>query len=200
MKTPCTGVILAGGQNRRFSGKKKALLRLGGRLILDRIYSVFMELFEEIIIVTNDPLEYFDWDATIVTDIFPIRSSMTGIHAGLFYTKTPFAFVVACDIPFLKQALIETILEAMDSHVDVVVPETSNGLEPLCALYAKECLNQMEKQIAGEVFKIDMFFEKVRVKKIPETSLRAKDPDLVSFFNINTPDDLRRAQEIEAHR
>lgn len=200
MKTPCTGVILAGGQNRRFSGKKKALLRLGGRPILDRIYSTFSDLFEEIILVTNDPLEYFDWDATIVTDLFPIRSSLTGIHAGLFYTKTPFAFVVACDIPFLKQALIETLLEAMDSQVDIVVPETSNGLEPLCALYAKECLKQIEKQIAGEAFKIDTFFEKVRVKKIQETALREKDPDLVSFFNINTPDDLRRAQEIEASR
>lgn len=200
MKTPCTGVILAGGQNRRFSGKKKALLRLGGRPILDRIYSVYTELFEEIILVTNDPLQYFDWNATIVTDIYPIRSSLTGIHAGLFYIKTPFAFVVACDIPFLKQALIETILEAMDSRVDVVVPETSNGLEPLCALYAKECLKQIEKQIAGESLKIDRFFEKVRVKKIPETALRAKDPELVSFFNINTPEDLRRAQEIEASR
>ncbi|MBW2192653.1 MAG: molybdenum cofactor guanylyltransferase [Deltaproteobacteria bacterium] len=200
METPYTGVILAGGQNRRFSGKKKAFLPLGGRPILDRIYSVFTDLFEEIILVTNDPLEYFDWNVTIVTDIFPIRSSMTGIHAGLFYTKTPFAFVSACDIPFLKTELIETILEAMDSHVDVVVPETPNGLEPLCALYAKECLGPLENQIAGEAFKIDTFFEKVRVKKIPEPALRAKDPDLVSFFNINTPDDLRRAQEIENNR
>jgi molybdopterin-guanine dinucleotide biosynthesis protein A len=197
MKSTYTGVILAGGLNKRFSGRKKAFIRLGEKRILDRIYSVFNDLFEEIILVTNDPLEYVEWDLTIVTDLFPKRSSMTGIHAGLFYTKTPYAFVAACDTPFLKRDLIEIVLDAVDPRIDVVVPETSKGLEPLCSLYAIECLKPLEQQLVRDKFKIDRFLQKVRVKTIPETILRKKDPHLISFFNINTPEDLKQAQEIE---
>ncbi|HAY39257.1 MAG TPA: molybdenum cofactor guanylyltransferase, partial [Desulfobacteraceae bacterium] len=102
MKNKFTGVILAGGKNSRFSGKNKALVRIGGKRILDRIYEVFTILFDKIILVTNDPLQYMEWDFDIVTDIFPIRSSLTGIHTGLFYITTPYAFFVACDIPFIK--------------------------------------------------------------------------------------------------
>ena len=83
MKISCSGVILAGGLNTRFSGKEKALVRVGGKRIIDRILAVFNGLFEEIILVTNNPLRYIEWDVNIVTDLFPIRSSLTGIHAGL---------------------------------------------------------------------------------------------------------------------
>ena len=79
MKTSVTGVILAGGQNTRFSGMNKALIRVGGKCILERIYDVFSDLFEEIILVTNDPLQYLEWDLDIVTDLFPIRSSLTEV-------------------------------------------------------------------------------------------------------------------------
>ncbi|MCD6184269.1 MAG: NTP transferase domain-containing protein, partial [Deltaproteobacteria bacterium] len=76
---------MAGGQNRRFGGRNKAFIDIGGRLVLDRLYSVFKSLFREIILVTNDPLRYLEWDLKIVTDLFPYRSSITGIHAGLFF-------------------------------------------------------------------------------------------------------------------
>ena len=199
MIPPCTGVILAGGENRRFSGKNKAFVQVAGKRILDHIYSVFSDLFEEIILVTNDPVQYLEWDFNIVTDLFPVRSSMTGIHAGLFYAGNPYAFIAASDSPFIKKEVVETILNNIESRVDVVVPETSEGLEPLCALYSKECLNPIKQQLEKETFKIDLFFQKVRVKKIPEKMLREQDPDLISFININTPADLARAEEIEAN-
>ncbi len=91
----CTGVILSGGLSTRFNGRNKALIDIGGKCILDRLYAVFSELFDEIILVTNDPLEFVNWDLMIVSDIFPVRSSLTGIHAGLFYMKNKFAFISA---------------------------------------------------------------------------------------------------------
>jgi len=96
-------VILAGGLNTRFSGTNKAFLRIRGKRILDHIYDLCKELFEEIILVTNDPLQYLEWDLVIATDIFPVRSSLTGIHAGLFCATNPYAFFIACDAPFLKK-------------------------------------------------------------------------------------------------
>jgi molybdopterin-guanine dinucleotide biosynthesis protein A len=195
MKNKFTGVILAGGKNSRFSGKNKALVRIGGKRILDRIYEVFTILFDKIILVTNDPVQYMDWDFDIVTDIFPIRSSLTGIHTGLFYTATPYAFFVACDIPFIKKELIEVLLDGVEPNIDIVIPETSKGVEPLCSVYSKRCFKPIEEQLEKKSLKIQQVFQKVRVKKIPEDILRTIDPDLVSLYNINTSDDLARAKQ-----
>jgi len=195
MKNKFTGVILAGGENSRFSGKNKALVSIGGKRILDRIYEVFTILFDKIILVTNDPLQYMEWDFDIVTDIFPIRSSLTGIHTGLFYITTPYAFFVACDIPFIKKELIGILLDNVEPGIDIVIPETSKGVEPLCSVYSKRCFKPIEEQLEKKSLKIQRVFQKVRVKKISEDILRTIDPDLVSFSNINTPDDLARAKQ-----
>jgi molybdopterin-guanine dinucleotide biosynthesis protein A len=191
-----TGVILAGGLNTRFSGANKALMQIGGKQILDRIYDVFSNLFEEIILVTNDPLKYVGWDLKIVTDIYPYRSSLTGVHAGIFYSTKSHSFITACDTPFLNKELIEAIICAVEPQIDIVIPETSTGLEPLCAVYSKRCQKLIEKQIEKQEFKIDKFFNKVRVRKISDQELRVKDPELTSFFNVNTPSSLERAKAL----
>lgn len=198
MKFSCTGVILAGGRNSRFSGKNKAFIRVGGKRIIDCIYAIFQDLFEETILVTNDPLQYLEWDCKIVTDLFPIRSSLTGIHTGLFYAATDNTFFTACDTPFLKKEVVETIVARIETDADVIIPETSAGLEPLCAVYSKKCLKPVENQLAQQKLKIQGFFQKVRIKKIPENIFLEKDPDLISFFNINTPEDMARAEKIYA--
>jgi molybdenum cofactor guanylyltransferase len=190
----CSGVILAGGLNTRYSGENKAFLSIGEHRIIDAIYEVLHSLFDEIIIVTNTPSDYLKWDVNIVTDILPVRSSLTGIHTGLFYATHPFIFVTACDSPFIQKELVKTILENIESHISVVIPETSKGMEPLFAAYSKTCLPVMEKHIKEEKFKIQRMFHKFTVKKITENILREKDPELVSFFNINTADDLTRAE------
>lgn len=195
LNTACTGVILAGGLNKRFSGQNKALLKIGDRRIIDNIIDMFTSLFEEIILVTNQPMDYLEWDVNIVTDIFQAQSSLTGIHAGLFYASNPFVFVTACDTPFLKKELVEFIVSEIEPKTAVVIPETSEGTEQLSAVYSKTCLSLMEKQVLEEIFQIKKMFRKVRVKKIPEKKLRAIDPQLMSFFNINTDADYLKAKE-----
>ena len=187
---------MAGGLNTRFSGANKALMQIGRKQILDRIYAVFSDVFEEIILVTNDPVKYIGWDLKIVTDIYPFRSSLTGIHTGIFYSTHPHSFITGCDTPFLKKELVEAILCAVEPQIDIVIPETSTGLEPLCAVYSKRCQKPIENQIEKQEFKIDKFFNKVRVKKIPDKELRTKDPELKSFFNVNTPSSLEEAKAI----
>ncbi len=198
MTPPCSGVILSGGLSTRFNGQNKAFIRVGGKRILDRLYTIFSDLFNEIILVTNDPMQFVEWDLTIVTDLFPVRSSLTGIHAGLFYMKNPFAFFSACDTPFLKKELVETLLDNIDQNNDIIMPETSVGMEPLCAIYSKRCLNAAEHHIKQNKLKIQRALGNHRLKKIPETVLRTKDPELISFFNINIPQDLARAEEMAA--
>ena len=197
MKCPVSGIILAGGENKRFGGREKAFITIRGRSILDHIYSLFKELFDEIILVTNNPEAYLKWDVNIVTDLFAQRSSLTGIHAGLFYASNPHIFVTACDTPFLGKKLVNMLIDRVEPGDDVVIPCTDSGLEPLCAAYSKRCLEHIEYQLIHKKLKIDLLFKKIHLKKILEPELRRSDPELLSFMNINSPDDLKRALDID---
>jgi molybdopterin-guanine dinucleotide biosynthesis protein A len=198
MTIPCTGVILSGGLNSRFDGKNKALLSVGGRRIIDRLLDVFSGLFEEIILVTNQPQHFLEWDLMIVTDVFDLRSSLTGIHTGLFYMKNPYAFFSACDTPFLKREIVEILVAQIEHKIDIVMPETAAGFEPLCAIYSKRCLKPAKEHLGANKVKIQWAFRSNRIKHITENQLRPVDPELRSFLNINTPEDLARAEEIIA--
>ena len=194
MAFPCTGVILAGGLNKRFDGQNKAFIRIGGKRIVDRLLDVYGRLFDQIVLVTNDPAAYMDVDALIVSDHYAVRSSLNGLHAGLFAAAHEHAFFAACDTPFIKGELILRLLETVTRKADIVVPSTSAGYEPMFAVYKKTCLPAMVWQLERDLLKIQGLFRKVRVKTVDEADLRKVDPDLVSFFNVNTPADLVRAE------
>jgi molybdopterin-guanine dinucleotide biosynthesis protein A len=192
---PCSGIILAGGLSSRFGGRNKALIEWKGRPLLAHIRQAFGDLFQEIILVTNAPVAFSEWDMTLVTDLFAERSSLTGIHAGLFYAKHPLAFVTACDTPLLQPALIRMLLEAAGNDIDVVIPKTEKGLEPLCAVYSQRCLDPITHRLRQGDYRIRSFFRKARVRHVPEPQLRRCDPDLRSFYNINTSEDLAQVRQ-----
>ncbi len=194
--TDCTGVILSGGKNSRLPGKKKTFYAIDGMMIMDRIIRIFNGLFDEIIIVANDPGEFIHWDELIVSDIDQSRCSLAGLHAGLYYSSNSHIFVSACDTPFLNRELILYMLEQRKSNVDVVIPETVGGVEALSSVYSKKCLPQIENNLFQKCYMIKRFFDKKRVKTIPKNIVHTFDPDERSFFNINTPEDLARAKEM----
>jgi molybdopterin-guanine dinucleotide biosynthesis protein A len=198
VKYSCSGIILSGGLNERMAGKNKAFLSLGGQTILDRLCNSFQGLFDEVLLVTREPLQYLSFDLKIVSDLFPVRSSLTGIHAGLFHASTPHAFIAACDTPFLRPELIQALLDELEPRWDVIMPVTERGNQPLCAIYSKRCIKPIERQLQNGDPKILNFFPKVKVKEIPEAELRSVDPDLISFFNINTPEDLTASEQMLA--
>jgi molybdopterin-guanine dinucleotide biosynthesis protein A len=195
-KYPYAGIILAGGLNRRMDGRNKALLSVGDQSIIGRQIELFEELFEQVILVTNQPLEFVSWEGLIVSDLLPVRSSLSGIHAGLFYTRFSHAFIAACDMPFLKREMIQLLIKNLEPKWDVIVPVTKEGYQPLCALYSKRCLKIIEDQVSKGDMKISRLYSKIKVKKIAEESLRQIDPDLISFFNINTQEDLALSQKM----
>ena len=194
MRGSITGIILAGGENKRLGGENKAFLPLGQNRVFDMVYNLQQKLFDEIVIVTNQPLDYLEWNAKIVTDLFDYRSSLTGIHAGLSVIGNDYAFICSCDAPFIKKEMVELILERSSPHIDVVVPEVTKGLEPLCALYSKRCVEAIARNLKQKKFAIRATYNSLRVKKISEVALRRCDPELHSFFNINTRQDLEEAQ------
>lgn len=208
MKPSCSGVILAGGQNLRFSRENKAFLTLGGLRMIEWILAVFSRIFKEVLLVTNAPEKYADLDVHIISDMIPLHSPLAGLHSGLFHISSPYAFVSACDTPFLKTALIEALIKEIEPEVDVILPETIKGPQPLFAIYSKSCLQPIEthllqqndrqpgKRTLQPGLKIQQFFKRVRVKKVPESFTRKYDPELISFFNINTPQDFKKAEAL----
>ena len=194
MTVACTGVILAGGQNKRFGGRNKAFIRVGGRRIVDRLMALYRRLFAQVVLVTNDPAAYTDLDALIVSDHYPKRSSLNGLHAGLFAAAHEYAFFTACDAPFARAPLIRCVLDRIEPKADIVIPVTTAGYEPMFAVYGKSCLPVMAQQLENNRLKIQGLFRKVRVKTVDEAVLRQADPELISFFNINTPADLKQAE------
>jgi molybdopterin-guanine dinucleotide biosynthesis protein A len=112
--------------------------------------------------------------------------------------SNPYAFISACDTPFLKKEVVDIVTTGIGPDIDIVIPQTAAGLEPLCAAYSKNCIDPAERALASKKCKIQEIFKKRRIKKVSEAALRKKDPDLLSFFNVNTPADLKRAEKIHA--
>ena len=98
--------------------------------------------------------------------------------------------------PFLKKDIVETVIKNIKPDIDMLMPETASGREPLCAAYSKRCLTPAQQHLEQNKLKIIKAFRKCRMKTISEKVLREKDPDLQSFFNINNPEDLQRAEEM----
>jgi len=195
-----TGVILAGGQSSRM-GSNKALLPFQGGRFIEAIYRQFAELFPEVLLVTNTPEQYNFLPCRKVADLYPGLGALAGLHAGLHHAANPYIFAVACDMPWLNNTLIRR-LAAQRHAADVVIPQTENGLEPLHALYGKQCLGPMEEALSTNRRRIISFFPQVRVQQLPPEQIAAIDPAFDSFRNVNTPEDyyqLRAEYSSEEH-
>ena len=183
----CCAVILAGGLNSRMHGRNKAFLQVDGETILDRLLASLEPSFSEIILVTRQPGAYVGRALKIVTDIYADRSSLTGIHAGLVNARSEYALVVPCDTPFLKPAVVGLLLDQLEPGIDIVVPVVDGHFQPLCAIYSKRCLPAIEKQLGGRDYKIIQFFDQMQVKTVSAEQIKRADPQMHSFFNVNTP-------------
>jgi len=158
-------------------------------------------IFEEVVLVTNNSQSFkqFAPNVTIIEDRVKVmeKSSLRGIYSGLAGIQKDYGFVVAGDMPFIHSDLMKAIAdEALYGNWDVVVPNIDGYVEPLFSIYHLNCLPYIENQLYQRDFKVIRFFEHVQVHYVSDQFCRKYDQDLLSFFNINTPDNLRLAQEI----
>ncbi|NJD62650.1 MAG: formate dehydrogenase accessory sulfurtransferase FdhD [Deltaproteobacteria bacterium] len=188
-----TGIILAGGSSSRM-GSNKALLPYQGGRFIEAIHRQMASLFREVVVVTNTP-ELFDFlPCRKVPDLVPGMGVLSGIHSGLVHCGTPYVFAVGCDMPNLNPGLIRHIASLADGS-DVVIPETAKGLEPLHAVYGKNCLRAMEDALQAGKGRVASFFDRVKFRKIPREEVSRFDPSYQSFLNINTPEEYYRFRE-----
>ncbi len=188
-----TGVILAGGASRRM-GSNKALLPYQGGRFIESVHRCLADVFEEILVVTNTPEAYGFLPCRKVPDLLTGMGVLSGVHSGLCHSVNPRVFVVACDMPHLNPELIRH-LALQSAGSDVLMPESDNGVEPLHAVYHKECLPFIEDALRAGERRVVSFFDKVKVRKVCKEEIARFDPGFRSFRNINTPEDYFRFRD-----
>jgi molybdopterin-guanine dinucleotide biosynthesis protein A len=191
-----SAIVLAGGKSRRL-GMDKTALRIGGQTLLARTVDLLVEFgAAEVIIVTNTPAAHTHPLARCVTDVYPGMGTLGGIYSGLAATATTHCLAVAADMPFLNGALLGYLASLAPGH-DVVVPAINGIMEPLHAVYERACLPVIRPYLLGEQTpRIIAFYDEVTVRRVQKDELVRYDPLLLSFFNINTPEDVESARRI----
>lgn len=193
-KKDVSGIILAGGVGKRF-GKEKSNIILGDFTILKILIKTLSLVFSEIIIVTREDQQLFFPDVQIESDIFPGKGSLGGLYTGLVKSSNPYNFVCACDMPFISKDVIHILLKEINNE-DAVVPKINGHFEPLSAVYSKTCIDIIRTSIETNHLKIIDLFDKFNFKQIDDCEFRRIDPNLYSFFNINTKEDYQQAKTI----
>jgi molybdopterin-guanine dinucleotide biosynthesis protein A len=196
-----TSIILAGGKSSRL-GRSKALQVIEAKSLIQWVVDRLTTLSTEIIIATARG-ETIPCSSAVriktVADIYPGTGPLAGIHSGLTASSSSWAVVVGCDTPFLSVGLLEYMAQ-ISSTFDIVVPRIKNKLEPLCAVYSKNCVAPIQELLEQDERQIRRLFSMVKVRYVEEDEINSFDLKHLSFFNINSQDDLDRARKLAAEK
>jgi molybdopterin-guanine dinucleotide biosynthesis protein A len=185
-----SGVVLAGGANKRFNGSTKAKIVIDGKTIISRIIDTLTDIFDEIIIVTNTPEEYEEFKKhKIITDVFYKKGPLGGIHAALKASSKDAIFVFAGDMPFLNKGLIIKQIEYYRNHkYDILIPMINENIEPLHGIYDLSVNITLEEYLKADHNKaVREFFKLVKVGYI---QFEDSEETRKAFTNINSPSDI----------
>jgi len=185
-----TGIILAGGKSTRM-GTDKGLLKFEGETYIQILLRRLSGLFSDLIIIANRVDLYERYGFPVFPDRIADCGPLGGLYTGLLASGTLYNFMIACDMPFIKQELIEFIVSEIDGS-DVVIPKRNGRPEPLCAIYSKRCIGNIKEQLDKNNFKMTDFIRNMRIREISEEETLQFDHDEMSFININTPSEHTR--------
>ncbi len=185
-----TGVILAGGDNRRFP-YRKGWIRVEGERLIDRTLRIFRGIFPEVIISTNVPGDYFSLGARMIGDVVPGRGPMGGIFSALLNAPSAGIFVAACDMPFIKPRLVR-YLAGLSEKSGIVACSFGGKTHPLLAVYGRDLLSDFREHLERGTTSLRMFLSEHDAFIVQEEEVRKIDPEGASFVNINTPLDYNK--------
>lgn len=189
-----SGIILAGGKSSRL-GQNKALIEFEGEPVIQRVVYALQPLVDEIVLATNTPECFAFLGLRMVADVYVDSGALGGLHAGLSAIQSEYGLTVGCDMPFLNIDLLQyMLLHTMD--YDIVMPRIDDFYEPLHAIYARRCLPAIEHSIQSGQRRLLSFASQMNVWYIGGDEIDRFDPQHLSFFNINSPDDVKRMHQI----
>ena len=193
-----TVAVQAGGRSSRM-GSDKALLRLDGIPLIERLLQRVSGLGEEILITTNRPQDYQYLGLRMASDPEPGAGALHGLRTALEAARGQTVLVLACDMPFVSRPLLEHMLQLSEA-ADLVVPRRGGEYEPLHAVYSKGCLPALEAALQQGERRMISFFPSLNLHTVDQEEIDRLDPEGLSFFNVNTPEDLRKAERILAQK
>ncbi len=178
-------------------GQDKALLPFLGQPLIARIVARLSPVADELLICANRPEGYAFLGLPLVADKIPGRGALGGLYTALETATQPQVAVVACDMPFVSAGLIAAQAAILRSEsVDVVIPQTEKGYEPLHAVYRREvCLPMVAESLAAGQWKVISWFSRARVRPVWGDELAQYDPRGLTFLNVNTPEEFAEAEE-----
>jgi len=206
-----SGLVLAGGRSQRL-GQDKALARIGegGPTLIEQAVAVLRPLCDEVLLVGGDPVSYAFLGLPVVPDAYPGTGVLGGIYSGLGAATHEHALAVGCDMPFLNPALLRYMVD-LPRDYDVLVPRWAReaggagylytpknelAAQTLHAIYGQACRPHMRALLKAGERRIIAFFPQVRVRYVEPEAVARLDPAGRSFFNVNTPAQLRRAEKL----
>jgi molybdopterin-guanine dinucleotide biosynthesis protein A len=190
-----TIAVQAGGKSSRM-GEDKALIRLGGIPLIERVLTRIDGLADEILITTNRPETLAHLNLRMAGDEVPGAGALQGLKTALSAARGEVVLILSCDTPFVSRELLEHLLDRAH-EADVIVPKHGDKYEPLQAVYNRaRCLPAVEAALVSGERRMVSFYPQVRVLPIEEHVLSKLDPSGLSFFNLNTAEDLERAEQL----
>ena len=168
-----------------------------GRPLIQHILERLASLADEVILSTNHPTDYAFLGLPLYPDLQPDCGVLGGLYTSLNAAKNPMVAAVACDMPFANPDLFEYEWKMLSkTGADVVIPSTPEGLEPLHAVYRREtCLPVIRSALEGGKLKLIGWLPEVNVRLVLPEEAAPFDPHDLAFWNINTPEDFRQAEE-----
>ncbi|MCI0556152.1 MAG: molybdenum cofactor guanylyltransferase [Anaerolineae bacterium] len=189
--------IQAGGQSSRM-GEDKALKTFLGRPLIQRVIERLTPIADEIIVTTNRLEDYLFLNLRLISDLKPGRGALGGLYTAIASAAHPIVAVVACDMPFASATLIETASRLLvEEESDVVIAKNEEGYEPLHAVYRREtCMPAIESAIDADQWKVIAWFPHVKVRVLTPEEMKQADPSGLAFWNVNTPEEFAKAEQI----
>lgn len=192
-----TIVLQAGGQSSRM-GKDKAFLPFLGLPLIERLLDRFQQLDAEVLIISNNAPLYQEFGVPIFGDVRPGRGALGGLLTALTVANTPFVGLIAIDMPFANPNLIYVMTEMVQgSNWDGIIPSTTNGIEPLHAVYRREsCLALVDRAIDQDLWRMKAWHKNAKLKILdPGETLKITGTEH-TFLNLNTPEEFIKAEEM----
>ena len=194
-KKDITGIILAGGCSTRM-GTDKSLLRLGNGTVIEKVRDLMTEIFENVLLSTNNLEQHRFLGLEMVPDLYENRGPVSGIHASLISSRTHKNFFLSCDLPLISREIIRYIID-YDSPKQIVVPIVEGEIQPLCGVFRKSLIPLIEEMIGSSLVPDK---EKGKISASVKRLIEKADTDYINakilhffndnlFFNMNTASD-----------
>jgi molybdenum cofactor guanylyltransferase len=194
-------IILSGGKSDRM-GKPKAALPFGDSTLLGRTVETLLSCTHPVVVVARDARQIEEelppvpLETDIIHDAEEHRGQgpLAGLLAGLEHVagRCAAVFLTGCDVPFLTPAAVEWLAERLDGH-DLVIPEVSGVLQPLCAIYSTSLAPAVRKLLATEDRSLHGLANTAKARILPEAEVKAFDPSLCFLRGVNSPEEYQAA-------